>query len=261
MPEASQSTLNPRRNRWLRFRLTTMLVVVALLAIPIAWLAREWRASIREQNLARQLSERGYQGIQLGGPYDSWDLGLMRGGQTWWRNLAGEVLGVRIVAIRGTPSDATDLTPLADLTNLQLLWCRECQVEDLAPLTGLTTLECLYLHHLPVRDVSPLAGLTNLRSVWIHDTQVADVSALASLPRLRSLALDEKNVTDVAPLAALESLRDLSLDGAPISDIMPLAKLSGLKYLMLPNSPVKQEQVDAFRIASPNCEVSYTPAH
>jgi hypothetical protein len=260
MPVTQNLPRSPSHNRLLRFRLRTMLLGVALLALPLAWLGHEWRASLREQDLARRLSLLGFQGIQLGGPYDSWDLGLMPGGQSWWRELAGEVLGPRIVAIRGVPGDLTDLTPLADLTNLQLLWCRDSQVQDLTPLARLSRLECLYLHHLPVRDITPLAGLKNLRSVWILDTKVTDVSPLAALHELRSVAIDEQNVADIRPLARLYQLRDLSLDGAPVEDLLPLAQLPKLKYLMLPNSPVSKEQVDAFQNAAPNCEIQYVPA-
>lgn len=99
----------PARHRWFRFRLHTLLIVVALVAVPLAWVAMERRVSWREQDIARQLRDLGIRGVELGGPYDSWELGLKGKGQTWWRNLAGRILGQRIVAIKGFPSDYTNL--------------------------------------------------------------------------------------------------------------------------------------------------------
>src|SRR4051794_36700558 len=125
MPVPQNSTRSPTRHRWLRFRLRAMLIVVALLAIPLAWVANERRTSSREQEVARQLRDLGIR-VELGGVFDSWEIGL-GDEQSWWRLQARRILGQRIVSIRGFPSDFTDLAPLAGLTNLRLLLCVKAQ--------------------------------------------------------------------------------------------------------------------------------------
>ena len=82
------SIANPPRRRWFRFRLRTLLIVVAVVAIPLAWIAKERRQSQHEQQIAAQLREQGFTFLACGGPYDSALLYDQRKPQGWWRDLA-----------------------------------------------------------------------------------------------------------------------------------------------------------------------------
>ncbi|MBP90512.1 MAG: hypothetical protein CMJ64_28025 [Planctomycetaceae bacterium] len=60
----------------------------------------------------------------------------------------------------------TDLTPLADLTNLVQFQLGRNQITDLTPLTGLTKLEGFVVGRNPITDLTPLAGSTKLE--WLR---------------------------------------------------------------------------------------------
>ncbi|MFC4223724.1 leucine-rich repeat domain-containing protein, partial [Lysinibacter cavernae] len=53
----------------------------------------------------------------------------------------------------------TDLTPLAELTNLDWLDLSGTPITDLTPLAELTNLDWLDLSGTPITDLSPLAHL------------------------------------------------------------------------------------------------------
>jgi NACHT domain len=80
-----------------------------------------------------------------------------------------------------------DLTPLANLTDLQELDLSGTQVVDAAPLANLTNLETLDLSGTQVADAAPLAKLTNLQWLYLSGTQVADAAPLANLTNLPRL--------------------------------------------------------------------------
>ena len=59
----------------------------------------------------------------------------------------------------------TDISPLANLTNLKLLILRETNVSDISPLADLTKLIALYLWETGVSDISPLRNLTKIETL------------------------------------------------------------------------------------------------
>jgi len=80
-----------------------------------------------------------------------------------------------------------DLTPLAELTYLDL---DNNNLTDLTPLAGLTELTVLRLGGNQITDVTPLEGLTNLTKLFIYDNKVAELAPLAELKNLETLWLD-----------------------------------------------------------------------
>ena len=76
MPDEPIRPDKPRR-RWFRFSLRTLLILVAVAAIPMAWVAHERRQSEKERLVAEQLLKQGSKEVTFGGPYDSWELYLL----------------------------------------------------------------------------------------------------------------------------------------------------------------------------------------
>jgi len=113
----------------------------------------------------------------------------------------------------GAPhGDIADLSLLAKMPNLRVLYLCQQQISDLSPLAGLP-LEELYLPDNEIRDLSPLEGKLTLRRLFLGNNPFTDLSPLASLPQLQKLDLDyygEGWVESFAPLAGLH-LQELSL--------------------------------------------------
>jgi hypothetical protein len=216
MSESIEATRT--RRRWFRFSLRTMLAIIVVIAIPIAWIAKERRQSTYEQQIAEQLREQGFKTIWLGGPYDSWN--ALKKSQGLWRNLAGQVLGERIVCIANPPPKFGDLVPLAGLTNVQFLELRALgleasQVHDIMPLSGLTDLQRLSLSGTYVADLTPLASLVKLEELNLTDTLVGDLTPLYGLTRLRKLQVSKTLVTEDQVEALQKALPKCKIDHDP----------------------------------------------
>ncbi|MGB7429832.1 MAG: leucine-rich repeat domain-containing protein, partial [Microcoleaceae cyanobacterium] len=74
-------------------------------------------------------------------------------------------------------------------------------ITDVSPLANLINLERLYLDSNQITDISPLANLMNLESLYLDSNQITDISPLANLINLELLILYENQITDISPLA------------------------------------------------------------
>ena len=148
-------------------------------------------------------------------------------------NLTGLNLGGTWVDRKRHTNPISDVSPLANLTQLTRLELESTDVSDVSPLANLTQLTSLGLGGTAVSDVSPLANLTQLTEMNLNSTDVSDVSPLANLTQLTRLDLSATAVSDVSPLANLTQLTSLGLGGTAVSDVSPLANLTQLTSLWL----------------------------
>ena len=195
--------------------------------------------------------------MSLDGPLTNEDIVPLR----YMSYLTGLVVGVQ------DPSNQiTDLSPLAELTNLQdltfvgdyisditalaglesLTWIHfsgRNYTIDITPLSSLTNLEVLQFVNGQVTDIAPLEGLVNLFSLDLSWNYISDLTPLAGLTNLETLILRDNQITDVAALAGLadlgrSNLRTLSLSNNQISDLTPLEGLVSLEQLWLDGNPI-----------------------
>ncbi|MCA3279996.1 MAG: hypothetical protein ING10_12065 [Roseomonas sp.] len=80
-----------------------------------------------------------------------------------------------------------DLSPLANLKQLQYLDCTATKISTLSPLAGLLRLQALNCGGTAINDLIPIARLTNLQHLDCSATQVRDLTPLIDLPNLKSL--------------------------------------------------------------------------
>ncbi|AFY57599.1 Leucine Rich Repeat (LRR)-containing protein [Rivularia sp. PCC 7116] len=66
----------------------------------------------------------------------------------------------------------SDLSPLAQLTNLKELYLSYNQISDLSPLSRLTNLNFLFLESNQIGDLSPLSQLTNLTWLFVGENPI-----------------------------------------------------------------------------------------
>ena len=128
-------------------------------------------------------------------------------------------------------NQVSDLSPIAGLTKLRLLYLNNNSISDLSPIEGLINLRLLELRKNPISDFSVLRGLTNLTKLTLQDTLITDLSPISGLTNLTNLNFQETSVSDLSPVAGLINLRELSFSVTTISDLSPVAGLTNLEEI------------------------------
>ena len=130
----------------------------------------------------------------------------------------------------GKGNQVSDLSPIASLTGLRLLFLHNNPISDISLLKGLN-LTRLVLNGTLVSDLSPVRSLTKLTELVLDDTLVTDLSPVAGLINLEWIAFSDGNgkISDISPLAGLINLRRINTWGNPISDLSPLAGLTKME--------------------------------
>ncbi len=199
----------PKR-RWFQLRLRTLLVLVTLAAAPLTWAGWEVDQRRREKLAFAWVEKVGGVG---GGNFD-----LSKRG--WWERTKDTLFGTNVyhefVMLNDTNVD--DITPLANLKNIEVIYLGRTFVSDLTPLAKLPHLRHLYCGETPLSDLSPLSEMRSLRYLYLPCTPVSDLSPLAKLDKLEKLELDETEVKDLSPLTDLKHLTSLTLRGTTINE-------------------------------------------
>ncbi|MCL1832131.1 MAG: leucine-rich repeat domain-containing protein [Oscillospiraceae bacterium] len=143
----------------------------------------------------------------------------------------------------------TDISPLAELPQLEWLNASKQNISDLSPLAKLTNLTDLILFDNPVNDISPLSGLPNLQRLSLSGGSISDLSPLSKVKSLKVLDLDNCQITDVSPLAELPKLWYVHLFDNPELDLKTLRALKHIDFVIWegnPNEPNSQQLTKAF---------------
>ena len=129
--------------------------------------------------------------------------------------------------------------------NIWALNLNGAAISDISPLANFTDLQSLDLEVTQVSDLSPIENLTKLRSCNLTETLVSDLSPLANLPTLQSLNLAYTQVSDLSPIRNLTELRSLDLMGTSVSDLSPLVDLPALQSLAMFDTEIMNFEVIA----------------
>lgn len=143
---------------------------------------------------------------------------------TWLEELGMGGMGL-------TNSDITFLSNFSNLTWLQIF--NNSNIDDLSPIASLTNLEVLLINGNKITDLSPLSKLVNLRDLNVGDNPATDLTSLRNLTSLKILAIFGNHLTDISPLASLTNLETLAIEHNNVSNILPLEGLNNLKRLNL----------------------------
>ena len=151
--------------------------------------------------------------------------------------------GITELGISNNRGEITNLSPLADLTQLTILSIHNYKtlndpptaLSDISPVTKLTNLETLRLDNSSIVDISPLMGLTKLKTLGLERNSIVDTSSLASLTALKTLDLKSNKLTSLGTsLSSLTALTQLWLgDNKDLSNISAVASLTNLETLHL----------------------------
>lgn len=131
-----------------------------------------------------------------------------------------------------------DLSPLAQLTGLEVLTLSATPIADLSPLRNLAGLRELDLSSTKVTDLSAIRYAIKLEKLILHHTDIGDISVVGHMPKLRTLDASHSRVSTVSALSGLAELDQLNLGSTPVSDISALGASGGLTDLTLSRTGV-----------------------
>ena len=151
-------------------------------------------------------------------------------------------------------NDLVDISPLAGLTALAVLYLEDNDIVDISPLAGMIALNHLSLPTNNIADIAPLAGLTALQTLRLRGNRIADISFLSKLTDLVELDLEGNDVFDISALVDLTALKTLDLSYNSIVDLAPLVDLANtaaLEIVEVDYNPLgdaaRQTQIAALR--------------
>jgi hypothetical protein len=222
------SLLTPKR-RWAQFRLRSLFVLVAIAAVPCAWLAWKMEHWRREQKAITALTE-------LGGMvyyHDQFKREDFRNysnrkppGPQWVRRLFGDdfFANVAVVRLSQEMRDA-DIAQLRTMPRLrEIIGWSSITDSGLTNICQISTLKRLDLHHAKITDsgLRQLCGLPRLESLFLENLGVSDAGLVhvKGMKSLRELGLHYCKISDagLAHLDGLIELRDLYLYGTSVTD-------------------------------------------
>lgn len=131
------------------------------------------------------------------------------------------------------PTMVSDISPLANLINLKILYLSSAQITNLEPLANLTNLERLDVSYNKITDITPIFNLNHLTWLQLNGTTITDINGLNVLHQLKELDLGDTPVTYIEPLKGLTNLETIALYETDISNLNVLTELSQLSYLGL----------------------------
>ena len=130
----------------------------------------------------------------------------------------------------------SDLTPLASLSQLQVVIVKNNPVEDVSPLGGLKQLDRVSLFSTLVHDFTPLVNCPRLTVLDAGETPVRTPSAFAGLDNLTSLNLYKLTLDTLEGIDQLPRLQFIELGGVVDGDLSPLLALPRLETILLDES-------------------------
>jgi hypothetical protein len=226
----------------LQFSLATLLLMVPVVAVPCAWMAREMELARRQKAIVEMIESRD---------------GFITYARDIDRNRKNQPLR----------SDDYWLAPLLGVDFLDDVYFFESHRvsdEEFKELTGLENLRRISIEYSQVSDVglAHVAQIQNLECLWLDGTRITDsgLTHLAHLVNLRQLGLSKTNVSDagMAHLNGLVELDCLHLDETYISDagLKHLTLLTKLETLSMYETDVTQKRIRNLQRDLPNCRIS-----
>ncbi len=162
---------------------------------------------------------------------------------------------LRLTELNAANRGITDLTGLEYAKNLAVLyigpeyaggkWINNNAVSNLTPIANLTELREIDLGGNPISDLSPLTELSNLRTLYLGGNSTSDLSPLTKLPNLRLYLVPNLVLIDTTSLqipSKVVSIPDVNLAsvvqetlGLTRDNMLTSHSILGLTQLYAPN--------------------------
>ena len=250
--------------RRLRFSLRVLLVLVAVLAILLAFGGRRMLNARKQRQLITLIQSYGGENHHdlnfKNGPertirFPNMEFSPTLPGPEWLRHRIGEEYFVSVAeAFFDKPSHRVlDDTMFLDFT-------ASIRSQNLPRPRGLVFAD-LPITDAALTNLSTFPHLTSLHIINCPNVTDAGLEHIESLTKLRQLDLRGSSITDrgLVRLSNLKELRELSLMRTAVTDdgLAHLDELTNLEWLALSDTSVTIEAAKTLRQRLPNCEMSW----
>lgn len=132
------------------------------------------------------------------------------------------------------------------------------EIDDITPLINMSNIEMLYFEASVVPDLGKLFDMKWLSTLTVISCQLTGDLWAASSPEdswIDTITISGCGLTDVTPLQNLPYLYRLNISYNDISDITPLLNMTGLEYLDVTGNPISEADMEKLRKALPDTEI------
>ncbi|MFO0913629.1 MAG: hypothetical protein U0795_11780 [Pirellulales bacterium] len=238
--------------RTLQFRFRTLLIATFVVAVPCAWIGRDfWRAR-RERPVIAMIRAQGgqiayqhestslFSGFRYPVQLDDWP------GFKLERFLFGDDLRATVAFVYLPITDPSDpaLQSLPSLSHLRVVHLTGPGVTD--------------------ESMDEIVRNRGIQTLHLHNTLVTPdgLSRLASLPKLESISLEGESITDdgLTPLSRFPVLHRLDIVSTQITikGLLSLVNHPTIRHISVNSSDkLSREDIDQFQQQWPSCQVDY----
>lgn len=150
-----------------------------------------------------------------------------------------------------------NLNPINAFIRLKELSVENCQLTNLEGIEGLSTLEEINISRNPINDLKPLQSQENLKTLNCSDTPVEDLDPLAALGYMNKIDCSGTLVRSLRPINGLFNLESLYIHNTDVRRLRHIERLYRLRILSCYNTRISERQVEKFKEAVPECEVTW----
>ncbi len=231
MSEQIEKTSELKKNNsiWRRYRVAAILVLLCLLSVYIygvlTWksqsqimsekIIRQNAASILVKK-ANQLTNDDFAGIKKLYLKNTGFSGKSIGVQLSDIKLIGKFINLQelhLNNIRVSQQKPSSIMVLLEKLKIVKSPASKYIYIDLSPLKNLTKLEILTLVHSEINNIKPLAFLKNLKELDISYTEILDIEPLCELPNLEKLTIEPYSIKNLKQITRIKKLKELKLNG------------------------------------------------
>lgn len=131
-----------------------------------------------------------------------------------------------------------DLTPIANLTQLDTLILKQDGISDISSIEKLVNLTTLDISaNRNISNVSAIRNMTKLKSLNASFNAITSVDALSNLTSLEYVSLSDNQITSLPDLSKLTNVYFFDASNNNLSDVSEIAKMTNLQQLSLSKNP------------------------
>ncbi|WP_425392933.1 leucine-rich repeat domain-containing protein [Ekhidna sp.] len=192
--------------------------------------------------------------------------------KNWWDGLSGEwkeafnlktidsfhlhqLIESEQVSVSNTQIQS--LEPLGPFINLKEVDFNQTLITDLSPLSQHTDLTSITCTNGPLKMLEGIKGLKNLKQLNISNTAVDDIRPIENMKSIEWLDCSGTSIKNFKGIDELKNLKYLNVSNTRVWKLLRIYGLTKLEKLICYNTRLSQDEVDDFKIAFSECEVTY----